>query len=185
MKIKVFIVTLFGVLITARSSIVSSDIIIHGNQQFRNQVNAALTKFIEASPELRQIIEGLQNSSRQHIVNHNTNGTLRTEPHNQPNGTSPESGGNGSGSSSTVQWDPTITDPLGEGINDACVTLIHEFRHSFDLDRGVIDTRDTDGNGIMDAEESASRTENAYRRSAGLGQRLNYNGSPLPGWAHF
>lgn len=167
----------------ATHSVVSSaEIIVHGNAAFQAQVDAALTKLAEASAETAQVVDGLRDSNRQHIINHNTNGQLRTTPHNLPNGTSPQAGGNGTGSSSTVQWDPSIDDPLGEGISDPCVTLIHELRHSFDLDRGVIDPRDSDGNGIRDAEETASRTENAYRRAAGLGQRTTYRGHALPPW---
>lgn len=186
MKKSLFIVIpLYVVMSITYSPAAAANIIVHGNQSFQDQVNDALDKLIEASAETAQIVNGLKNSMRQTIINHNTAGTLLTIPHNEPNGTSQAAGGNGTGSSSTVQWDPSITDPRREGINDPCVTLIHELRHAFDLDRGVGDMRDNDGNMIPDEQERAIRTENAYRRSVGHPQRLTDDGHPVPAWAHF
>lgn len=116
---------------------------------------------------------------------------------------SPDGAGNpGAGSDSTVTWDPTDDAPydappdLGVA-RSPCVSLLHELKHAYDADRGVLDRR-VRTRGPTPADEplrewdvDACRTENKYRTERGavfpppLGQRRGWGPDGLPADTQF
>ncbi|MEU1964156.1 VWD domain-containing protein [Micromonospora sediminicola] len=83
--------------------------------------------------------------------------------------------------SSTVTWNPTSTDPYGDGVaRDPCAALYHELNHADDISRGAVPQGDCGSTKIRTAEVKATLAENRYRAAKGLPPRQEYDGKPLP-----
>ncbi|MFI7211885.1 VWD domain-containing protein [Micromonospora maritima] len=83
--------------------------------------------------------------------------------------------------SSTVTWNPTSTDPYGDGVaRDPCAALYHELNHADDISRDAVPQGDCGSTGIRTAEVRATLAENRYRAAKGLPPRTEYDGKPLP-----
>ncbi|MEU2988847.1 VWD domain-containing protein [Micromonospora aurantiaca] len=83
--------------------------------------------------------------------------------------------------SSTVTWNPTSTDPYGDGVaRDPCAALYHELNHADDISRNAVPQGECGGTGIRTAEVKATLAENRYRAAKGLPPRTEYDGKTLP-----
>ncbi|MEU7710748.1 VWD domain-containing protein [Micromonospora chalcea] len=83
--------------------------------------------------------------------------------------------------SSTVTWNPTSTDPYGDGVaRDPCAALYHELNHADDISRDAVPQGECGGTGIRTAEVKATLAENRYRAAKGLPPRTEYDGKTLP-----
>ena len=83
--------------------------------------------------------------------------------------------------SSTVTWNPTSTDPYGDGVvRDPCAALYHELNHADDISRSAVPPGECGATGIKTAEVKATLAENRYRAAKGLPPRTEYDGKPLP-----
>ncbi|EWM65624.1 LigA protein [Micromonospora sp. M42] len=83
--------------------------------------------------------------------------------------------------SSTVTWNPTSTDPYGDGVaRDPCAALYHELNHADDISRNAVPQGECGGTGIPTAEVKATLAENRYRAAKGLPPRTEYDGKTLP-----
>lgn len=105
----------------------------------------------------------------------------------------PSKARNGTGSDSTISWNPNSTGNLtGEKVKEnPCATLYHEMYHAIEQFKGTMkdyaDCVVTLPGGKKErirlsiSEVNASRAENRFRRAEKLDERGKYNGVDLPG----
>jgi hypothetical protein len=149
-------------------------IIIGGDNDFRNKVLACFEQFGD-DPEAQAILDQMnQPGPRAHrvTIEPTAKGVNVTTPKDDPNAS------NGTGTDSTVKWNPNNTDPLGPGgVNrDPCAELLHEMKHAAEMDKGQWDTHPPPGGEIRKCEIDACREENRYRKAHDLPQRRSYWG---------
>jgi hypothetical protein len=168
------------------------DIIITGSPEFVMMVQDALNKFAAAGGRAGEIVSGLEASGNDHVITEATDNAW-TDFESTDDATTPDAGGTGDGTGSTVHWDPEFApetkgteDNDGDGMpdplpNDPCNVLIHELSHADDADNGTDDPRpDPSGSGIMTAEVEATADENRFRKGDGQDPRNDYSCDPLP-----
>lgn len=157
------------------------------NRFTRTQTRAAIKK-ISATPTGGQALKQLKDSSNVHTIN--VGPTIRgnsTSPTGS-GGTVASNGQNGSGTRTTINWDPSDTtggvNDNGSTTRDPSICLGHEVGHAADLDNGsqiapVPLTRDSSGNVVVPqtpAHETgrSMQIEQEMRTDQGATQRTNY-----------
>ncbi len=165
-----------------------------GNANFQGQVLACFERFKAAGGETAAILNGLsQPSPASHTVTLEPTGggVNTTTPASSQGELQTPNYSPGSGSDSTVDWNPNNANPFADGTpRDPCASLLHELKHAQDFDKGVDDTRayaptPQPGWGIPTDEVDAAKEENRYRKKAGLPQRGQYGPRRLPPGAIF
>ena len=159
--------------VLAFAPLAAADIIIEGSPAFIRQVEACFDKIQKTGGTVAGFLNQLFGSGNTHVIKQST----------KKNSTAPNSwtnGQNGTGTGSTVTWDPSFTDPYADGTRrDPCASLFHELVHAADFDKGTDDGA-AGANGIIKAEIKACTEENKYRHGNGLPQRKKYGDKDLP-----
>ena len=162
-------------------------ILIQGDANFQAAVDACREKFNDSDPETKTIIDGLKTPPAVHVHTiKKSDGSNNTDYDNENDANDAAVGGTGSGTGTTINWNPNNTDPYGDGTKrDPCASLLHELRHALDGEKGGRDPRIDGPTGIKTNEIEASKEENRYRKKHGLPQRKKYGRKDLPPRAKF
>ena len=169
----------------ANIPLLSAKITITGGEDFQKAVNACLDKIRADGDDAKSILQALEDSARDHQIKPG-NGVNGTVADDSKDSRSKDDGGTGKGTTSTTEWDPTLTKPYADGVaRDPCATLLHELRHALDADEGSMDYRRDPDTKIQNQELKASTAENRYRKNQGLPQRTMYGKTKLPKSAIF
>lgn len=161
------------VFVLALASPAAADIIIEGSPGFIQKVEECLEKIKNTGGSTAAFLDQLLGSGNTHVIKESSKNNSAA-----PNDWTKAQ--NGTGTGSTVNWDPSFTDDTGVGVpRNPCASLLHELVHACDFDKGT-DDGSVGENGIIKAEIKACTEENKYRKANGLPQRTKYGDKDLP-----
>lgn len=154
----------------------AADIVVEGSPGFIQSVEDCFASIQMVGGSAADTLNQLFGSGNTHVIKESS----------KKNSTSPNDktkSEDGTGTGSTVTWDPSHKAPYTDGTpRDPCASLFHELVHAADIDNGNIDPS-PGANGIMNAEIKACTEENKYRKANGLPQRKKYGDKDLPAGA--
>jgi hypothetical protein len=161
------------VLVLALAPPAAADIVVEGSPGFIQSVEECFEKIQNTGGSAAACLDQLFGSGNTHVIKKSS----------KSNSAGPNDWGkaqDGTGTGSTINWDPSFTDDTGVGVpRDPCASLLHELVHACDFDKGT-DDGTVGENGIIKAELKACTEENKYRKANGLRQRTKYGDKDLP-----
>lgn len=164
----------------APASSAGAIVVVEGPPDFRARVTACMERASAVRGTPADVIDQLQQSSREHVIRPRSGPGLASTATNGPGG-SLAGGAPGAPVGSTIDWDADYPYTYANGTRrDPCMALVHELVHSSDFDRGIDDPSADAATGIMRAEIKATTVENELRDREGMEQRTHYGATPLP-----
>jgi len=147
----------------------SADIVVEGDRQFTDDVNACLNTYRNAPGIVGDAIRELESSEREHKVVDDPDWS------NEPNDEAKSMDGSGSGTVTRVNEAEleVMKKSIPELANkDFCTGLLHELWHAVDADRGgwTDDTKD----GVLEDEIEATTFQNFIHAIRGVEPRTSY-----------